>query len=38
VQYLNNVLEQDYPGRQASDPRQSTFQVFLGHLAHDRRL
>jgi transposase-like protein len=38
VQYLNNVLEQDHPGHQASDPRQSTFQVFLGRLAHDRRL
>ena len=29
VQYLNNVLEQDQPGHQAQDPRQSTFQVFF---------
>src|ERR1700751_3486385 len=26
------------PGHQAPDPRQSTFQVFLGRLAHHRRL
>jgi IS6 family transposase len=38
VQYLNNVLEQDHPGDQASDPRESAFSLLLGSLAHDRRL
>jgi transposase, IS6 family len=34
VQYLNNVLEQDHRAIKRPDPRQSTFQVFLGRLAH----
>src|SRR5260370_31755259 len=38
VQYLNNYPGTGSPGHQAPDPRQSTFSLLLGSLAHDRRL
>jgi len=38
VPYLNNVLEQDHRAIPAPGACNPAFQVFLGSLAHDRRL